>query len=602
MKRKVLAGGLSLVLVTAGAATVFAACGGSKKKSNNPTTSNELDDGAEIDISGKQKLTGTSTALNLLDTGSVALADLKIYCVTFSSPPVAGEGAIDGEGNFALTLAAAQQAVGCFILKGEEQLGTLVFKDPSKKSMSGSAKTSQREAFSGDTNLGEITLDLATGEAVVDVSQITTTKDTATANAADQAYDFSGSYIAKAVDFELPKGYGTVCPPRVEGQDGGDDCRGPTDGEPLWFKRVAGTFVDGGAPAYGIMIWQSEAAFNQCGGVLGTTYEDIKTNAGVDLSDSGIAEGAFTFVQGWEDGWKSPDATLRWQQVKMERTAIGGYPGNKQYFNQYQVCTWGSGSQSCTTQEAEGYTFWAQTDETGCKVDGVPYKLENWSGMECDGEAVTGGLFKNTCTKTVEGKTVTCTNISGQFLANGNPIARPNNGHIHVRFPQDYVTYGAQGQKCKDMTSDNSDAFKLAQLRCYADAFRELGERSDGCVRRVQTNWSAQKPEDFVMISGPVQPLKQYIFEGFEYDSPNSGSFRKQERNFNGIQVGNNWDDCEVLENMTFSMRRKSADSTDVVVEMISEERNVSTKPACVAHYGDEGVVINKNMFIMQKQ
>ncbi len=638
MKRKVLVGGLSLVVATAGAATLFAACGGSKKKSNNPTTSGELDDGAEIDISGKLKLTGTSTALNLLDTGSVALADLKIYCVTFSSPPVAGEGAIDGEGNFALTLAAAQQAVGCFILKGDEQLGTLVFKDPSKKSMSGSAKTSQREAFSGDTNLGEITLDLATGEAVVDVSQITTTKDTATANAADQAYDFTGTYAIRAADFAMPTGYTTACPAgsRDNRDPNAERCEGPEDGENIWIKRLAGTFTDGGAPAYGIMIWQSENAFNQCGSVLGTTYDDLRTTAGVDLSGSGVNEGQFTFIQGWEDGWKSPDARLKWSQTKMERGEIGGYKGNKQYFSKYRTCTWNNelNRPDCPETPANGYSFWVQSDETGCKVDGKPFQLNDWRDMRCESENLEGGLKKNTCTKTTEdNKTVSCVNISGHFLENDTPLTPSQNAHIEVRHPEDFVVYGQgpvcrksgqqdsqprwddreqrcvdntwtliPGQLCSEMTGDGSDSFRLAQLRCYADGYWELAEQVNGCTRRINTNWNAATPEEFLQDNGPAKPENQFIFEGFEYDSPTSGSFRGTERRFEGIKVGDNWDDCEVIENMTFSMRRTTPDSADLVVEMISEYRNVSSKPACVAHFGDEGVRISKNMFIMQKQ
>jgi hypothetical protein len=193
-------------------------------------------------------------------------------------------------------------------------------------------------------------------------------------------------------------------------------------------------------------------------------------------------------------------------------------------------------------------------------------------------------------------------------LANNSPIAQPENGNIHVRWPQDYVVFGQQGQLCSSIDGTD-EARKLAQLRCYADSFyettRDLADAGQ-CVRKINTNWNAATAAEFLNQDGPVKAESQYIFEGFEYDSPNSASFRNTESFTEGIRVGTNWDDCEVVENLTFSMR-KLPDSTDVIVEMISETRNLSTKPACVAYYADQdpegkGVTVNKTMFLMKKQ
>jgi hypothetical protein len=322
----------------------------------------------------------------------------------------------------------------------------------------------------------------------------------------------------------------------------------------------------------------------------------------------------------------------------MENGSIGGYTGQKQYFKQYQSCTWNNDQKqdSCTlVPNVNGYMFNAQSDETGCRVDGIPYQLNDWSDMKCDWTDLGNGLNKNSCTKTVDGsKTVTCVNISGQFDSQNNPLRSSTPGTWYkVEYPNDFVAYGqgatcpqgqwpvweneqmscsgggtlTQGDSCNNLTGkDGSDASALAELRCYADAYRkdaETASRNGQCIREVQTNWMAQTPSEFILSDGPDKAAGQHIFEAFEYDSPNSGSFRSEQRHFQGIKVGDNWDSCEVIEALTFSMR-KEADSSDLVTEMIMEQRNISTKPACVAFFEGNGdnAKVQKMMFKMKKQ
>jgi hypothetical protein len=636
MKRTYMFGGAALVAAVAMALGTTAITGCGKKKSSSPApASTELSDGAAIAIAGKLSLTGTSTGLSLTD---VDVSTLSVYCVTFSNPPVAGTGTVAADGSFSLTLAAAQQAVGCFILQGEDQLGTIVFKNPAKKTLAGTAKTEQRQAFAGDTNLGTISLNLATGQAEVDVTQIVTKlKDTTAANVETASYDFSGSYSIQPVTFGLPTGYVTACAagtPR-------NDCRGPMSGEPLWMKRITGKFVADSKPAYGIMIWESEAKFTTCGSKLGFTYADAIANGGIDLSASGVAEGAFTWASGWTDGWKSPTATLRWAQMKTEKATIGGYAGQKQHFSKYQSCTWNNTthSQSCNEVASGGYSFNGNSDETGCKkADGTPYQLQNWQGMQCTPTALGSGLMKNSCTKTVDSTVgvVTCVNIGGMFDSNGNSLNQEQGTWNMARFPQDYVVYGTgpscpgdqyvtwsgnsqacsgggtltPGAACSTM-AETDEPTRMAKLRCYSDSYWQLAEtasKAGSCVRQVQPNWNADSSADFIRDNGPSKAQGEHIFEAFEYDSATSGSFRSQETRYEGIQVGNNFDSCEVIESMTFSMR-KATDSTNLIVEMIQEQRNISTKPACVAYYSTKGrngtdgnVSIQKMMFTMVKQ
>ena len=627
MKRKHFVLGSAFIIAVAVATGLSATSCGKKKSSVTDTntgggsTSAAKAEGSSIAISGRLNITGASS----LNFDATDLSALSVYCVTFTNPPVAGTGSVAADGSFSLTLNAAQQAVGCFILDGEDQVGTIVFKNPAKKSISGDAKTEQRQAFSSDTNLGNITLNLTTGKAEVDVSTITSSlKDTKSANESSVAYNFTGKYKIEPVTFNLPKGYATSC------AQGDSDCQGPESGMPIWIKRVDGKYTADNSSAFGIMVWESEEAFNACGATLGFNYQDVINEIGIDLSGSGITQGPFTFEQGWGDGWKSPAATLMHSYPVMEKANIGGYDGMKQKFSKYNTWNCSPNGGACSQVEVNqaGYVFFAQNNETGCKVDGKPYELNNWNfdhKTQCTFEQLVGGLNKNVCKKTIEGgKEVTCTHIAGTFLTDGTSV----NGYADHN---DFVSYGQPascpaGQypessrdgewKCSDggeltlgdncatlSGNDGSDAYKMAQLRCYADSYwseAEKASRQGKCIRKVETNWMAETADQFIDNDGPDSAVAQHIFELFEYDSANSGSFRSERTRYEGIQVGDNWDTCKISETETFSLR-KEENSNNLILEMINEKRNISEKPACVAAYKSKESN-EKMMFRMVKQ
>jgi hypothetical protein len=607
--------------------TMAFSCG---KKSDSDSAATQ-EEGSSIVISGQLALSGEAVDLRLLGA-TPSVDDLSIYCVTFTIPPVAGTGDVNDDGSFSLTMDAYNVSVGCFINNQDEVLGTIVFKDPSKSSLNGSAKSADRLAFGGDANLGAITLDLTTGRAEVDISKIAVTLKN-TAAVAESGYDFTGSYKAASPGIDLPKGYSGIC---TDGDD--KDCRGPRDGELLWLKRVNGTSTADGSPVYGAMIWSSEEKFKTCGSKLGMSYDDAKT-IGVDLSGSGIAEGAFTWTAGFTDGWKYEEgARARHSLMNMENVDnFNGYAGTKQYFKQYRSCP---SNEPCDWNNIEptvatGFSFYANTNETGCRdAAGKPTQLNDWSNMTCEHTALTGGLQKQSCSKEVNGSKVTCVHISGQYLSNGTVLE-----NAWTQFPADFDVYanGAycdnsttgtvgvfdgdewpmydergnvscptnttlkEGDLCKDI-STTTDAGKLAQLRCYADDMntrRDNGEETQ-CLRRVETNWSAKTPDEFLLgANGPARADGMHIFELFEYTSPTSGSIRGEETYFAGIRVGDSWTDCEVRESFSLSLR-KYEDSDDLLVEMISSEANMSAKPACIAEFGAGKTA--KFMFKMIKQ
>lgn len=614
--------------------TVSSAC--SKKAADAPSVTAET----QITLSGTLALTGSTAGLRLTDP---AITDLSVYCVSFTVPPIAGTGAISAEGKFSVTLDTAGVSVGCFILDAEKSiLGTMVFKDEASKDLNGEAASDDRFALEGGaSDLGQITLNLSTGKAEVDIAQIVG-KPKNTASAVVGAHNFTGSYTFEAAGITAPDGYANLCTEaeaQAERQDnnGGKRlCEGPTIGMPIYMKRIDGVVPGSTTPAYAMAFWASKEYDALCGNKLGVSYADAISH-GIDPTNSGVEEGDFTWDPNLVDGWKDvANARARNSLLKQETVAdFQGYPGFKQYFKQYRTFNCGP-NQPCVEGSpvvADGFTFNANSDTSGCRTaDGKSIQMNDWSNMTCENEnlknaaGVETGLHKNVCSKTVDAQVVTCTHIGGTFLANGTAVQNAT-----VRFPQDFdvLASGAfcdknsnskfdgdewpmwsgdqqscaagvtlvQGQLCSGISQATEEG-KLAQLRCYAEnqQNRDRDEMST-CTRDVRTNWSAKTAADFV-VGGKSRPSGQFVFEKLKYDSATSASLRGEERDIRGIQVGDSWTDCELNSVFSFSVRTIDG-SDDLYGEMVQTETNVSTKPACVAEFGAS--VPTKYMFKMKK-
>lgn len=634
----------SKVLIwTSGLALCLSGSGCGKKSTSSSSTAAET----SVTLTGQLALSGGESTLRLTSTTTVD--DLSMYCVSFTLPPVAGTGEFDAEGKFAVTLDTTGVSVGCFILDPDEAiLGTLVFKDPAKKDLKGGSKSSDRLAFEGgESDLGSIVLNLDTGTAEVDISKIVLkTKSVEAVASEGELYNFTGSYKFAQSDLTtLPSGYSKLCSEPAPGSDGDRDCKGPRDGMPIYLKVISGvSTTDASAKVHAASLWASKTVDDLCGNKLGFTYAQAKEK-GVDFTNSGVTEGAFNWDPSLTDGWKDQtNARAQHALMKMENVdSFKGYPGTKQYFKRYR--TWNCPANSpCTESEpitASGFSFFANSKESGCRdAAGKPIQLSDWDNMQCENTQLTGdsaGLNKSICKKTVDNAVITCTNIQGTFNADGSSLA-----NAMTRFPEDFVVYanGAfcdknannvfdggsewptydpatqsqtcstgtlkQGDLCKDIVTTDS-AGKLAQLRCYADYMHKSeggggggGDNVTACMREINTNWSAKTPEEFLLNSdGPSRAKGQFVFELFDYDSATSGSLRGEDTYFNGIQVGNNWTDCEVREVFSFSMK-KVDDAGNLYGEMVSSETNVSPKPVCVAEYGQGKTT--KYVFKMLKQ
>lgn len=199
-----------------------------KKKSS---VSDGLGEGASITISGQLALENSSTAasLNLADLNAASNLDvdaLKVYCVSFAFPPKAGTGDVDASGNFSLNIDANGVSIGCFILNGTDTLATVVFEDTSSKNVDGNAKSDARLAFSGNTSMGTIKVDTATGKAKADVANF----KSAVKAFSGSGFDFTGTWKLKAAD-NLPEGYQTA----IDCSAGSKNCEGPAKGMVIFF-------------------------------------------------------------------------------------------------------------------------------------------------------------------------------------------------------------------------------------------------------------------------------------------------------------------------------------------------------------------------------
>ncbi len=591
MKRTYLFGGAALVAaVTMATGLSVTACG--KKKSGGGGIAASTD----LTVSGTLSLT-SSASLNLTGTSAngVSANDLSVYCVTFSVPPTAGTGEVDSNGTFTLSVPNGKGAsIGCFILKGEEQLGTIVFKDTTEKSLDGTDSENQRAAFSDNASFGTISFDVDTGKAAVDLATVTTTQKTSAADAA--GFDFSGSYEFADAGVTPPTGYSAIPTTRQDG---------PSVGFPIYIKRIEGQDSTTGAAVYGIMVWESQEKFSTaCGGKLGMSYADAETHGKVNLRNSGIPEGSFTFswTTNGADGWKNPNATTSRQMPSMQKTTVDGYTGNAQFVT--SGFNYGSGTCASAT---DCFMFNAETAEAGCRntTTGKPVMVSDWSGISnCTNTAVgtTNLLNKSDCTGTYNSEPVRCVHIGGFFKGGINAPTKPT-VTTWPQWPTNFQVTAAN-TLCSSMTSDT-----MGQLRCYAEALRDA-ERNPAnanlCIRRVNFNWGAQSASDFILPdNGPAKAFGEYVFEKFRYDSPTSGTFGQEEVRYEGINTGNGWTDCRMIERMQMSLR-KIDDAGNLLGEMIIEERNADAKPACAAAFanGNSGksVSVQKMIFKLNKK
>ena len=564
---------------------VLSGCGG---KDADPAAGGTND----VTLSGSLALTSKaftaqSVGGKIFKPAAIALSDLTMACVTLSVPPIAGSGAIDSAGAFSVSMVGGSgKKFGCFILDSlSEVLGSLVFEDTAKKGIDGSSKKDTGIALTGgSTSLGAITLNLETGEAVVPVANITT-KDTTTG--ASAVTDITGTWVFSNYA-DRPASYEGVCAQNDQ------DCDGPPEGWTAYLRMVTGVEPGTSRPAYGLMMWESLAAFQACGSNLGTTYAELAAN-GVDFTNSGTAEGDHTWAttvtidnssQTVTDGWKLSGATAQW-------TIQTG----------------------CDSFEFRGQRVWR------CLAGGVysfslgggcvdandnPVMVNDWSNIStCTNytpEAPFTDFSGNRCTGTANSVAVTCSHADAKSVnADGSTI---NNA---LNFDYSQVAQIAQGTSCSGISDP------LAQAKCYSEYYwRKLGGGPNGgsssaCLKQIQTNWDASTVAEFITVDDKPNSLQ---IANFADVSGGTITVLDEKEDYRGVQAGNNWVNCKFKSKGVFSATVVSA--TELLGTYADQMALVDLdKPACVAFMKDQGAEENaaggwqmakQYMFTLDKQ
>jgi hypothetical protein len=556
------------------AAVAVAGCG--KKKSS--VSDGSLAEGAAITISGQLALENSSSAAALaLDglnaTSDVSVADLKVYCVSFSFPPKAGTGTVDADGNFSLSIEANDVAVGCFVLKGTETVATMTFENSETKNVNGETQSDSRLAFSGNTNMGKIALDTATGKAKASVANFKSAVKAFSGN----GFDFSGNWTLKA-STDLPEGYQTACAANTQ-------CEGPKEGERVFLKRIVGK--RGEADVSVASIWSSEDAFKACGSRLGFSNAEAQAAAGVDFSNSGVTEGPFTWSDGWVEGWKYTGAV-----TQRPMRDCGPYNLN------------GIGVFRCKASAANG-TFWEvslNSRDSGCKLaDGTPAKIDDWSKVTWTTGNCNGTFDKipalKVCTSggTYNGAAISCQNIGGAMTDDMSAAFQPS-GTV------------SRSEVAVGTTCSSNSLGSMQQLQCYADYYFQ-NSRNQGpakCVRDVQLNWGAPSADKFVMrTNGPTRAREQHLMGLVNYTSTNTAALRDEKEYFRGFPVKDkdgreSFVNCKIIEAMNISMTKLT--DSEILFEMTGTQRSVDQNPLCNAQTGGERGMVQKMMFKAVKQ
>ncbi|MCL4478209.1 MAG: hypothetical protein M1381_03795 [Deltaproteobacteria bacterium] len=219
--------------------------------------------GQQVTLTGLMQQ-GTVTTMSFASYNSglhplgTALANYKLYCVTFEDSPVGAKGTADSSGKFSLTIKSFTP-FGCFVLNSTDQhVADLLFAGlgTSTGTYSGSIM------LSDNANVGTITVDPSTGMAVVNVAGV----GGVTGNSiTGTAFDPTGTWTFTCTS---PAG------------DPVYSCPSKDVPSSLYLDRISGIFSSDGKRHYGMGVWNSQANYTVCGSVEGVAATTGTTGQG----------------------------------------------------------------------------------------------------------------------------------------------------------------------------------------------------------------------------------------------------------------------------------------------------------------------------------
>ena len=244
--------------------------------------------GQQVTLTGLMQQ-GSLTAMNLASYGSgmhplgTALANYKLYCVTFEDSPVGAKGTADNSGKFSLSI-KSYTPFGCFVLDASDNhVADLLFAGLGSTSSTYSGSI----MLTNNANVGTITVDPSTGMAVVDVAGV---GGVAGNNITGTAFDPTGVWNFTCTS---PAGDPVYSCPQHR----------PSS---IYLHRISGRFSSDGKEHYGMGVWQSAANFTVCGSVEGISPTPGSTTGkgpGGQTVTLDNPDGPFTFA--YDNVWQA---------------------------------------------------------------------------------------------------------------------------------------------------------------------------------------------------------------------------------------------------------------------------------------------------------
>lgn len=607
-----------LLILSASIAALTTACtqSGGSSSSSGVTISGSLAVSSSSGYIGKPGL----VEVDELSVSALAASDYKVQCSSIDDSSTKVTGTVNADGTFSLPGVPAN-AIGCQILDSNDtSIAPIVFSDSSAKDMKGHSKTQSRIQLTNSADLGAISLNAKSKTAGATLSTDLKAKIAASTSALSAPYDFTGSYKMAKFDGSLPTGYSMPC------AAGEQNCNGPSVDEPIYIKvlkgkefspdatcqsaATAGTITSastcngttGTTDKYGISIWRSSTAFASCGSKLGFAFVEGKAYGQIDLSTSGITEGAFSWSTAGTggstiaNGWQFSNAQTSHDMPNCEPVTVGTGSYATSGFKCYDNVTVPNSYQ---VSLAKG----GCVDANGNAVDNI-----NWSNVTYTGGSTSAydtvnfpGYIKNTQNATYNSAAITCQFIYGTFKQSDNASL------AGAGFDWNNVTKTNAGVACSTLANVTNKE-KLTRLQCYSEALWNnntirTDRQSDSlCLRKIRANWGATDPANFLTdSSGPQKAEAQHVLELLEYTSNEAATFRMRDDDYRGVQNGNAWTSCHLEQAITISMKKRPDGNLNV--EFISETKNLDANvAACKSGESGLGVGTTKYMFKAVKQ
>lgn len=215
-------------------------------------------------------------------TPSSGATSFTMRCVTLSGTIAASESAVDTSTcSFSLTLPISDGTpFGCFVMNGSSLVATVAFTSTTTGMDGGTTSEGSYVAGGGGSlEFGTVNLSVASGTATVVKTEVTGTATTASGSSSSGSFtDMTGTWAV------------SNCKNLTTGETCASDFRGSGPPSSLYLHQMGPATDGSGGTHYGLAVWKSALAYQNCGSKEGVTLP-----SGWTTSDSTLGGGSFTF-------------------------------------------------------------------------------------------------------------------------------------------------------------------------------------------------------------------------------------------------------------------------------------------------------------------